>query len=413
MPLRKIIGPYRGLPAGVYVLSLANVLNNLGSFIWPLMSLLLTERLGFSKAAAGLFTTSTIVVSGAASLAGGRLADRLGRKRIFLVTRTLGALFFVPCAFLDASPMVPWLFLINSALMSLSSPALNAMVADLTDRDRRPAAFSLMYLSLNIGFAAGPMIAGLLYNSHLPWLFLGDALTTVLSSILVALTVPETLPSEEHRMTAAGAETAEEGGLIAALLKRPRLLAVSLGLLVLSFVYAQYTFGLPLQASATFAASGSKVYGLLMSLNGLTVILGTVPLTYLTKGLPAGFSLGLGALLYALGFGMIGLLEGSVPMFVLSTLTWSVGEVIITVNSQAYIANNSPVTHRGRFNAAIHTISDTGRALAPAVMGGLADRHGLGLVWAACFFLAAPVALLFFAQASLAGRNKGGSLGVS
>ena len=409
MSSRKILGPYQGLPTGVYILTLANVVNNLGSFIWPLMSLLLTDRLGFSKERAGLFVTGLIVASGLASLVGGRLADHLGRKRLFLITRTLGALFFVPCAFLGASPAVPWLFLINSILMSLSWPALNAMVADLTDRERRSSAYSLMYLGFNVGFAVGPMIAGLLYNSYLPWLYLGDALTTVLSSILVAYTVPETLPAGEHRAAASGAEAAEQGGLIAALLRRPQLLAVSLALLVLSFVYAQFNLSLPWQTSATFAAAGPKVYGLLMSLNGLTVILGTAPLTYLTKSLSAGLNLGVGAFLYALGFGMIGLIGSSVPLFFLSTLLWSVGEVVITVNSQAYIANSSPITHRGRFSAAVQTIAGTGRALGPAVMGRLAHRHGLGAVWSVCFFLAGPAALLFFAQAALVGRGKKGT----
>lgn len=406
MSWRKILGPYQGLPAGVHILAVANAVNSLGSFIWPLMSLLLTDRLGFDKSKAGFFVAMLFLVSAPASLIGGKLADHLGRKKIFLISRTLGALVFVPCVYLGTSPVLPWLFLLNTFLMSLSWPSLNAMIADLTDREQRPSAYSLMYLGMNVGFAVGPMIAGLLYNFHLPLLYLGDAITTVLSSILAARAVPETLPASEHRAASSGTEAAERGGLIAALLRRPQLLAVSLALLVLSFVYAQYGFCLPLQAKTTFAAAGAKMYGLFMSLNGLIVILGTAPLTYLTRNLPAASSLGLGALLYAVGFGMIGLLGGSVPLYLLSTLIWSVGEVVITVNSQAYIANNSPVTHRGRFSAAIQTISGMGRFLGPFVMGRLADRRGLGVVWSACFALAGPAAVLFFVQSALATRQR-------
>ncbi|NLG84826.1 MAG: MFS transporter [Firmicutes bacterium] len=97
----------------------------------------------------------------------GPLADHLGRKKVFLVSRTVGALVLVPCAFLGPSAAVPWLFRANAVLASASWPCLDAMVIDLTRREERRAAFSLQYLGLNIGFAIGPTIAGFLYRGHL------------------------------------------------------------------------------------------------------------------------------------------------------------------------------------------------------------------------------------------------------
>lgn len=401
MPIRKMLVPYRGLPAGVYVLAIANVVNNLGSFVWPLMSLLLTDRHGLDYAEAGLFVTGMTVFSALGALIGGKLADHLGRKRVFLVSRTLGALAFVPCAFLEASPVIPWLFVASAFLSSASWPCVDAMVTDLTRREDRQPAFSLQYLGLNIGFALGPMIAGFLYRSHLAWLYLGDALTTLLSSILVAVVVPETMPDKQAKVNAAtGAEVAEKSGVVAALLKRPKLLAFSLIMMVLSFVYVQYSFVLPLQAKASFPVDGPKIFGALMTINALVVVFGTAPLTFLLRNLPPAFNLGLGALLYAFGFGANALIGKSVAIFTAATFVWSVGEVILTVNSMAYIANNSPVTHRGRFNAVFHTIADAGRAAGPAIMGWVIKRKGIGVVWPVCFFLAGPAAMIFFGQAA-------------
>ena len=68
------------------------------------------------------------------------------------------------------------------------------MMADLTNTKNRKAAYSLLYLGINIGFSLGPLIAGFLYNHYLKILFLGDAATTILSLILVAVFVEETLP---------------------------------------------------------------------------------------------------------------------------------------------------------------------------------------------------------------------------
>ena len=41
------------------------------------------------------------------------------------------------------------------------------MITDLTVAEQRKGAFSLVYLSHNIGFALGPMIAGFLFNRRL------------------------------------------------------------------------------------------------------------------------------------------------------------------------------------------------------------------------------------------------------
>ena len=396
-----LLRPYRGLPAGVYVLALANVVNNLGSFVWPLVALLLTDRLGLGNAETGLFVTLMTVATAPGALLGGKLADHLGRKKVFLASRTLGAFAFIPCAFLGTSSAIPWLLVANAVLSSASWPCLDAMVTDLTRREERGAAFSLQYLGLNIGFAIGPMIAGFLYRAHLPWLYLGDAATTLLSGVMVAVVVPETKPGGRHRAEAeAGAEAAEKGGTLAALLRRPRLVAFSLIMMVLSFVYVQYSFSLPLQAKASFSADGPRIYGMLMSLNALVVVFGTAPLTHLLRNLPAAFNLGLGALLYAAGFGANGSIRDSAALFVVATLIWSVGEVIVTVNSLAYLANNTPITHRGRFNAVFQVIRDAGRAAGPAVMGRLIEAKGIRTVWPVCFFLAFMAALVFFGQAA-------------
>lgn len=39
------------------------------------------------------------------------------------------------------------------------------------------------------------------------------------------------------------------------------------------------------------------------------------------------------------------------PLFLLSTLLWTVGEILQVTNASVYVANNSPISHRGRFNA--------------------------------------------------------------
>ncbi|MDI6870868.1 MAG: MFS transporter [Bacillota bacterium] len=383
--------PYRGLPRSIYVLFFANIVNSLGSFVWPFLTLYLTERLGMSKHGAGQIVTLSALAYVPGSLFGGKIADHLGRKRVFVVSRLLGALALVPCAFLGVSPLIPWLLIATSLLSAAVDPALSAMVADLTTRRNRQGAFSLLYLGHNIGFAVGPILAGLLYRHHLPWLFLGDALTTVLSVLLVVVFVRETLP--QHRTEEAEGvgelpeqERAEKGGLLLALWRRPAVLLFSLVLMVYSFVYVQHAFSLPVQMRALFPENGPALYGVLMSVNAVTVVLFTTLITRVTSRFDSTLNIVLGGLFYAAGFGMIALIRG-IPLFVLSVMIWTFGEIMVATNSSVYLANHTPISHRGRFRAVLDIVSGTGWAMGPLFMGRLIDRAGVRAVWPLCFLL--------------------------
>jgi MFS family permease len=350
-----------------------------------------------SKAEAGFFVTLSALAYVPGSLIGGKIADHIGRRRVFLVSRALSALLLVPCAFLGKSLVIPWLLIIGGILGGAADPAISAMLADVTHAGNRQAAFSLLYLGHNLGFALGPTLAGILYQSHMPWLFLGDALTTMLSLILAAVYTTETLPgrglAEEHAGHHTEAERPEQGGVIAALIRRPLVFAFSLTTMVYSFVYVQSGFTLPIQMAETFGARGPQLFGAMMSLNAVIVVLLTTVLTRLGERFSPIMVIAAGGLLYALGFGLI-YLAFDIRVYILSTVIWTIGEIIVTTNSGAFVANNTPLTHRGRFNAVIEIIRGTGFALGPVAMGRFVDRNGVRPVWPLVFGLALLGAIL-------------------
>lgn len=404
MSILHIPEPYRGLPRSVYLLFFANIVNSLGNFVWPFLTLFLTDRLGFSKAEAGVWVTLSALSWAPGALVGGKLVDHFGRKKVFVWARALSALALIPCAFLGASRIVPYLLISVGLLGGAVDPALHAMVADLTNRQTRRGAFALLYLGHNIGFAVGPTLAGILYRRHLPWLFLGDALTTLLSISLVALFVAETLPGracegsgteEEVEENLPVHERAESGGLVAALLRRPAVLVFSLVLMVYAFVYVQHAFSLPIQLRQVFGLDGPGRFGLLMSVNAVTVVALTTLITRLTQHIDATQNVALGGLTYAVGFGMVGLIR-NMPLLILSTVIWTVGEILVTTNASVYVNNHTPISHRGRFNAVTDLVSGTGWALGPFVMGRVIDRSGVLTVWPVCFYLGLGASLLMY-----------------
>ncbi|MDA8440959.1 MAG: MFS transporter [Peptococcaceae bacterium] len=273
------------------------------------------------------------------------------------------------------------------------------MVSDLTVSSNRKTAYSLLYLGMNIGFALGPMLAGFLFYHYLIWLFWGDAITTILASLLVAYFVPETRGHAISDCEAAEDlpvnEQAVTGGLIRALLKRPLLLLSSFLLMIYSFVYAQQVFALPLQLNSLFGTNGPTIFGILMSINAVTVVVLTPGILTLTVRLKSTISMGMGGMFYALGFGMIYFCHSTL-LFVVSTIAWTVGEILVTTNSGVLIADNSPISHRARFNATLNMISRAGASLSPWLSGIIVEHTALNWMWILSFGLALGASLVMF-----------------
>ena len=136
------------------------------------------------------------------------------------------------------------------------------MTIDLSTPENRQACFSLLYMGGNLGFSIGPLLAGFLYASHMPWLFAGDALTTLIALLLVLVFVPETLPPAETMRQSflyADEERGEDGSTLTALLKRPFLLSFVLITVTANLVYFQHAFSLPLQMNGLFARAGTSL----------------------------------------------------------------------------------------------------------------------------------------------------------
>jgi MFS family permease len=399
MKKATLLRTYSGLDRGVYVLFLARIVSSMGNFVFPFLTMFLTEKLHFTPARAGTY----IVISGLAfipgSLLGGKLSDHLGRKRIMLLFQALAALCLIPCAFLGESIIIVWLLILSSFFFGGVMPASSAILIDLTDTEKRKAAFSLLYLGHNIGFAIGPIIAGFLFNNFIEWIFLGDALTTGVALLLVFFFVAESLPAKGKNIESlhreANLERAEKGSLLKALWQRPFLLAFIAVAIMLAFIYSQCAFSLPLQLLEIFKDAGPGNYGLLMSANAIVVISLTTLVINFTNRIKPVLTVSMSSLLYAAGFGMIFFIR-SMPMFLISTVIWTVGEILAATNTSVYIANHTPITHRGRFNAIIPIIHASGFAVSPLLIGLFIEKSSLLWVWPLLFLLGIIAAAALF-----------------
>jgi MFS family permease len=384
--LNIIFRQYQGLPRDLYILAVARAIASAGAFVMPMMTLILTQKMGLTIAQSGWLVSCASASFIPGSLLGGKLADQVGRKKVMVTAEVLAGVSWVICGFFPESIyVIPFIFVANFCWGAIE-PSATALATDLTTPAQRKAAFSLSYLGHNIGIAVGPLIAGFLFLNHARWMFWGDGITTLVGALLVIVFVSESKPPLNQQ-----AHTEQEASVVGSvwpvLWARRFLLWFTAANFLLAFCYAQMSFTLPLQLQAIFGDAGARNFGLVMTVNALTVLVFTPLMITLTRNLHSIFNVAITGALYCIGFGMIFWLN-SLWLFFLSTIIWTLGETMHHINANAYIASHSPQSHRARINSILPLIYGTGYGLAPMLVGFFIEWQSLRSVWLLVMLLA-------------------------
>ncbi len=397
---------YKGLPKSVYVIALQRFVNALGSFVFPFLTMFMVQKMGLSTEIAGFWVLMSSIASLCGTTIGGAVIDRMNRKTIIVCVSLINAILLGSCGFLEPSMAIVYMLIIICFFSGFSSPANSAMLTDITVPENRKESFSLLYLAVNAGLAVSFTLAGYLFNNYYHFLFFGDAFTTILSLIPFIILVPDSKPTkddiEELEKSDRDLEKYVDGNVFKALIQRPFLIAFVIINAVIGFVYSQHGFIMPLQLTDLFGiANGPKYFGWIMSVNTTMVIFFMPFILSLTKNFKPVINVFLATLTYIVGFGMMAFID-TLPMFFVSVIIWTIGEIVQSVNTGVYISNHSPVNHRGKFSAITELVRFTGQASAPAFMGIYLMTHSYSQAWIFTGFIAflcsVSVAILYFAE---------------
>lgn len=385
----------RALPRTAWVLFGGTFINRFGSFVLAFLVFYLTSR-GYSVAAAGLALSAYGIGSMAAALAGGQLADTIGRRNSIVVSMFSSAATMLALSQATGIRLIVPLTALAGFTAELYRPASYALVADLTPKGRRITGFAMYRLAVNAGVAAGPAVAGFLAERSFLWLFVGDALT----SIIYGCTAYFALPKDGRRAR----DHADARTVATRMASDARLVRMLVATLALAFVVHQAyaTFPIHLERSGFTPV----IYGSLMSLNGLLIIVLELWVTTVTRRAPALIAIAAGILLNGLGFGAIGI-AGSVSMLAVTVVIWTFGEMVFSPVGAAYIADIAPPDLRARYQAAWGFTFSLGLVLAP-IGGTLLYSIRPSILWSTCLGVCLAAAGLI-ASAWLLERGTGTS----
>jgi MFS family permease len=382
-----LLASLRRLPRTAWILFFGTFLNKFGGFVVPFLTLYLTGA-GYTIDQAGMAVSAYGAGNLGASLLGGHLADKLGRRKTILLSMFSGAVAMMLLSQAHHFALIIALTALTGLTNEFYRPASSALLADIVPAGQRTTAFAALRVSFNAGFAFGPATAGLLAAYGYFWLFAGDAATSALFGLVVLLALP--------RGTTAPQNNASWGEALRVLRGDHKLHQLLLANFSIALVFFQLasTFGL----HVTHLGFSPAVYGALISMNGAMIVCCELPLTRLTRRFPARRVMAAGYFLCALGFALNGFAH-SVPGLVLCMLVFTIGEMITMPTAAAYLAELAPPEMRGRY------MGVSGLTWALALIIGPAGGMKLFAAAPAIYWIASGAAGAFAALVILRNRR--------
>jgi MFS family permease len=374
----------RALPRPAWVLFAGTFINRFGGFVVPFLTLYLTSQ-GYSAGAAGLAVSAYGAGNLFASLVGGQLADRLGRRETIVISAFGAAAAMMLLSQAHTLPVIVGLTFITGLVSEAYRPASSALLTDLVPPGQRLTAFAALRVTFNAGFAFGPATAGLLAAYGYIWLFVGDAVTSALFGLVALFALPRVA-----RTHANGANWHE----VIAVVRGDKLFQqLLLANFAVSLVFMQMasSFGL----FVTQLGFSPAVYGVVISLNGALIVLCELPVTAFTRRFAARKVMALGYALIGGGFAL-NYFAHSVTALVVCMIIFTIGEMFALPMASAYVADLAPPHMRGRYMGVNGMTWALALILGPA-LGMKLLAFSAGALWLACGVLGLLAAVVILA----------------
>ena len=370
-----------GFDRRVWLLLLAMLAFRFGQGMYfPFSTIHFHNVVGIPLSLVGVGLASLAAASVVSGLVSGPLSDRYGRKPVMLAALAGSAVAFSAFALVEG--FAGYLLVSVAAGLAGNSTfdaARNAMVADVTPPGRRSRAYGLVRVGGNVGWALGPMVAGLaaatvgsgwIYRT----LFLCASALMAVVAVVLALAVEESLPTLSERAPRMGAS-----GLRAALTDGPFLALLAAGVL-LYYVFTQDWQALPIYAKNFLGVPDGRI-GLFLGANGLMVILLQLPISYAIDRTSKVGALVVGAALFASSSATLLLTESFLGILVAFALFFTLAEMILEVAGAALAADLAPVRLRGTYLALFGVCFGAAYGVSPIVAGALLEARLPDLIW--------------------------------
>ncbi len=363
---------------GIWILTLVDLINAAGfSTCVPFLSLYLYQERGVAMTLVGTAFLASGLISAVTQMIGGYLSDKYGRKKIILISMSMNILNNLGMIAMISFSAPVWVILIvyilGRATGMAARPVLSAMVADLSKRERLTETYGLLRVGRNLGWASGPALGGYLatFLSY-AWLFATAVLMNIVAFLIILFSLRESYSKMPERIDIRSIFSVAKN----------RSFVLFTGFCLLAFLCMAHLGSTLSVFTVDRLGFSTSEYGLLLTTNGLFVVLFQYPVAFGISRLRKYHVLVLGSLLYMIGWLYMGWAT-SFGWAVIAMVIVTTGEIIFSPVATAVVGELAPDDKRGRYMGFFGWSETIGMSVAPLVGGVLLDTftETPNLVW--------------------------------
>jgi predicted MFS family arabinose efflux permease len=383
---------YAGLSRRIWLLALVMLINRSGTMVLAFMTLY-CRNLGFSIRQGGLVVAVYGIGSMVGALLGGKATDHWGFYRVQFAALFFGGTLFMLLGQMKSYEAICICTFFLSMVNESFRPANASAITHYSDATSRTQSFSLVRLSINLGWAIGSALGGILASIHYQLLFWVDGITNISAALMLLFLLPVVTLSQQKKDHGTGLQIRKN--------QSPFADKIFLKFLLLQVTFALCFFQLfttiPIFFKSTLLLNEFSI-GVTMAFNGLLIALVEMVIVYKLEGKRPYLQLmGWGTLLMGVSFLMLllPLLNGFwIAMTFMLVIT--VAEMIAMPFMNSYYISRTNHNNRGQY-AGLYTMAWSIAQVIGSFSGAMmADKLGFNLLWTIIFLICLITAIGYF-----------------
>ncbi|WP_066759733.1 MDR family MFS transporter [Crocinitomix algicola] len=342
------INSFKGLSPEVWWLALITLINRAGTMVVPFLSLYLTEDLKFTLPQVGWIMSAFGLGSVVGSWIGGKLTNHIGGYRTMILSLVGSGFLFIGVQFLHTfNTLLIGIFLVM-LVADMFRPAMFVALSAYSKPENKTRSITLIRLAINLGFAGGPAVGGLIITAiGYGGLFWVDGLTCIFAGLLILKILnPKRAPSMDDVSPNHSASPYKDGVF----------LLFILAMCVFGLAFMQFFSTIPIYYKDVHVLTEFEI-GLLFGANGFLIFLVEMPLVkYFEDRKTSTIRLMIiGALMVGFSFVLLNFTSWS-GIVVISVLLITMGEIIAFPFSNSFAMNRANRGNKGEYMA-LYTIA--------------------------------------------------------
>lgn len=347
----KYIDNFRGFSREIWILTLITFINRAGTMVLPFLSKYLREDLDFSYNQVKWILISFGLGSIVGSWLGGKLSDKIGFYKIMIFSLMTSGIAFFGLQFVTSFEGLLVAMFFIMVVADMFRPAMFVSLGAYAKPENRTRALTLVRLAINLGFAAGPALGGLLIMTvGYKGLFWVDGATCILAILIFWIKVKE---KKKSKYT----DKEHPGEILTNSVFKDRPFWIFLGAtLITGILFFQLFTTIPLYHKEQFNLSELQT-GLLLTLNGVLIFFLEMPIvSYIERHKINKLKvITLGCLAMAISMYLL-LVNYWAGILIIMMLFMTFGEMFVFPFSNSFAMSRAPKGHEGRYMA-IFTMS--------------------------------------------------------